>query len=79
MDQPSIYRIRVKGHLDAAWSDWFEGFAFTHEANGETTLIGTIVDQAALQGVLLKLSGLNVSIVAVNQVEPGAEENPSTP
>jgi hypothetical protein len=79
MDQPSIYRIRVEGHLDTAWSDWFEGFAFTHEPNGETTLSGPIVDQSALQGVLLKLSSLNVSIVAVNRVEPGAEENPSTP
>jgi len=70
MDQPSIYRIRVKGHVDAAWSDWFEGFAFTHEPNGETTLSGPIVDQSALQGVLLKISNLGLTLVSVNRVTP---------
>jgi hypothetical protein len=68
MDQPSIYRIRVKGHLDPAWSDWFEGFTLTHEPNGETTLTGQIVDQSALQGVLLKISSLSLTLVSVNRV-----------
>jgi hypothetical protein len=68
MDQPSIYRIRVKGHVDAAWSDWFEGFAFTHEPNGETILTGPIVDQSALQGALLQISSLGLTLVSVNRV-----------
>jgi hypothetical protein len=68
MDRPAIYRIRVKGHVDPAWSDWFEGFALTHEANGETTLSGPIVDQSALQGVLLTISNLGLTLVSVNQV-----------
>jgi hypothetical protein len=71
MDQASIYRIRVKGHVDAAWSDWFEGFTFTHEANGETTLSGPIVDQSALQGALLQISSLGLTLVSVNQVTGG--------
>jgi hypothetical protein len=73
MDQPSIYRIRVKSHVDAAWSDWFEGFAFAHEPNGETLLTGPIVDQSELQGVLLKISNLGLTLVSVNQVTREAD------
>jgi hypothetical protein len=70
MDQPSLYRIRVRSHVDASWSDWFEGFAFTHEPNGETILTGPIVDQSALQGVLAKISSLGLTLVSVNPVTP---------
>ena len=47
-----FYRIRVGGHLDSSWSEWFEGLRLTYEANGETVLSGPIVDEAALHGVL---------------------------
>jgi hypothetical protein len=73
MDQPSIYRIRVKGHVDTAWSDWFEGFVLAHEPNGETLLTGPIVDQSELQGVLLKISNLGLTLVSVNQVTREAD------
>lgn len=33
-----FYRIRVGGHLDSGWSEWFEGLRLTREANGETVL-----------------------------------------
>jgi len=69
MDEPTVYRIRVKGHLDLTWSDWFEGLELSHEPNGETTLTGPIVDQAALQGVLMKVSNLGLSLISVNRVE----------
>ena len=68
MDQPSVYRIRVKSHLDAAWSDWFDGLQMTYEENGETTMTGRIVDQSALQGVLLKIGSLGLTLVSVNRV-----------
>ena len=44
-----FYRIRVGGHLDSRWAEWFEGLRLTHESNGETVLSGPIVDEAALQ------------------------------
>jgi hypothetical protein len=74
MDQSAMYRIRVKGHLDTAWSDWFEGFALKHEPNGETTLTGPIVDQSALQGVLLNIGNLGLTLVAVNQITSEEKE-----
>ena len=70
MDQPSVYRIRVKGHLDTAWSDWLDGLQVTYEENGDTTLTGRIVDQSALQGVLAKISSLSLTLVSENQVTP---------
>jgi hypothetical protein len=48
-DEPGLYEIRIKGHLDDKWAAWFEGLTLTREHNGETRLSGPVVDQAALQ------------------------------
>ncbi len=66
-----FYRIRVGGHLDSGWSEWFECLRLTHEPNGETVLSGPIVDEAALHGVLAKVRDLGLPLLAVNRVEPG--------
>jgi len=49
-----IYLIKIKGHLNESWADWFEGLTFAHEEDGSTTLRGEIVDQSALHGLLKK-------------------------
>jgi len=61
--------IRVKGHIDKHWSDWFEGLIIRHTEQDETVLLGTVVDQAALYGVLAKLRNLGLSLLSVNSVE----------
>ena len=61
--------IRVKGQIDEHWSDWFEGLTLAHTEQDETTLSGTVVDQAALYGLLTKLRNLGLSLVSVNSVE----------
>ena len=61
--------IRVKGHIDAHWSDWFEGMTIRHTEQDETILLGTVIDQAALYGVLAKLRNLGLSLLSVNSVE----------
>ena len=35
---PTIYEIRIDGHLDREWSDWFEGLTITPEEDGTTLL-----------------------------------------
>ena len=60
------YQIRVQGHLDRGWSEWFAGLAITHEAGGDTLLEGELVDQAALHGVLAKVRDLGLYLLAVN-------------
>jgi hypothetical protein len=47
----SVYNIRVKGHLDGRWSEWFDDLDITNLKKGETLFSGEIVDQAALHGV----------------------------
>jgi hypothetical protein len=64
-----LYRIRVQGHLDRSWSQWFEGLTITHEPSGETVMAGPVRDQAALFGVLMKIRDLGLSLVSVNRVE----------
>ena len=34
-----IYQIRVKGHLEPHWSEWFDDLTIIPEANGETKMI----------------------------------------
>ena len=46
--QPVVYQIRIKGHLDPQWTNWFEGMTITLEDNGDTLLTGSVVDQAAI-------------------------------
>ena len=62
------YHIRVRGHLDPSWSAWFDDLSITNEANGEAVLAGSIVDQAALHGVLIKVRDLGLALIAVNPV-----------
>ena len=64
------YQIRVKGHLGAAWSMWFEGLRISNEPNGEAVLTGPLPDQAALHGVLNRVRDLGLVLIAVQRVEP---------
>ena len=68
-DEPVIYQIRVKGHLDRKWSDWFDGFTIAAQADGETLLTGSVADQAALYGLLRKISNLGLPLLSVKREE----------
>ncbi len=63
------FDIRVRGHLDSKWSDWLEGFEMKLLDAGEMILFGPVVDQAALMGILNKLSRLNLTLLSVNEVK----------
>ena len=72
-DRPSRYRISVKGHLDDSWSEWFDGLTITQDDN-MTELCGTITDQAALYGLLIKLRDLNLILISMSREEVPAFE-----
>jgi hypothetical protein len=63
------YEIRLKGHLDPKWSDWFAGLTISHEDNGETLLAGILVDQSALHGLLTRVKDLGIPLISVNPGE----------
>jgi hypothetical protein len=69
-DEPGLYEIRLKGHLDHRWTGWFEGLTITLEEGGDTLLTGPVIDQAALHGLLKKVRDLGLTLLSVNQVPP---------
>ena len=63
-----FYKIRIAGHLDAQWQDWFDGMSVTQEADGTTLLSGPVPDQPALYGLLRKVRDLGLTLVSVSQM-----------
>ncbi|MFN2222858.1 MAG: hypothetical protein PVH65_11995 [Chloroflexota bacterium] len=78
-DQPGVYEIRIKGHLDQQWAGWFDGMTVTLEENGETHLTGAVVDQASLHGLLKKVRDLALPLLAVNPISPAAASDLESP
>jgi hypothetical protein len=72
--QPTVYQLRLKGHLGSQWADWFDGMTITLESDGNTLLTGLVLDQAALHGLLKKVRDLGMPLVSVSPVVP----SPST-
>jgi len=69
MPESILYVLRVRDHLDRRWSDYLAGLEIIHEADGNTTLLGPLPDQAALHGVLAALRDLGLTLISVNRVE----------
>jgi hypothetical protein len=71
------YEIRVQGHLDQDWSEWFDGLAITYDVDDNTVLRGSLTDETALHGVLIKVRDLALPLLAVNRIEALGEEQGS--
>lgn len=69
-DRPSVFQVRIRGHLGPQWTDWFDGMAITLEDDGDTLLTGLIADQAALHGLLKKVRDIGMTLVSVNSLLP---------
>jgi hypothetical protein len=75
---PDRYEVRVKGHLAARWSAWFDGMTLTPESDGTTLIEGPVVDQAALHGLLQKVRDTGMPLVSVEHVEPAPPASSTT-
>ena len=69
--------FRVQGHLDGIWSDWFDGLTVTNGERGESLLAGSIPDQAALHGLLIKVRDLGLPLLAVSCTAPDLSDHPA--
>jgi hypothetical protein len=77
--QAERYEIRIKGHLDARWTDWFDGLTLSHEAGGTTLIQGQVADQAALHGLLQKVRDLGLPLISATQFAPARPDAPVDP
>ena len=75
---PVVYQIKIKGHLEEHWGEWFEEMTITHEEDEITTICGPLPDQTALHSILRKIRDLNLQLILVKQVKLDAEDEIST-
>ena len=75
-DDPARYEIRMEGHLDDRWAERFDGLTLTRDEHGVTALSGTVVDQAALHGLLRAVRDLGVRLLSVTRLGPEPAEAP---
>ena len=61
------YEFRVEGHLDDHWSAWLGELDLTREADGTTTVIVSVIDQAQLYGVLAGLRDIGVVLIELRR------------
>lgn len=71
----AVYKIHIQGHLDSHRARRFEGMQITLLPKGITELLGPIMDQSALYGLLSRIRDLGVPLLLVQRLDPADEEN----
>jgi hypothetical protein len=71
-----IYQIKLKGHLDTKWAEWFYDLEIIHESDGTTTLCGALPDQTVLHSVLDRIRDMNLGLISVSEVVSNSENTP---
>ena len=74
---PGLYEIRVQGRLEPRWAAWFEGFSVASQPDGTTVISGSVVDQAALHGLLQSLGELGLPLVSVTRPQDDPSATPT--
>ena len=69
-----IYEIRLQGHLDTKWSEWFYDMTITHDTD-VTILCGPLPDQTVLHSVLDRIRDMNLPLLSVKQIVSDGQTN----
>ena len=73
--EKQFYQIRIEGHVDLDWSTSFDEVTVQHTGDGLTILTGTLPDQTALHGVLIRIRDLGLCLDEVKRIENPIEHN----
>ncbi|MGE3600957.1 MAG: hypothetical protein AB7N70_36035 [Dehalococcoidia bacterium] len=64
--------IVVRGELDARYASAFDEMT-SHVEGGNTHIIGNVIDQAQLYGLLERIASLGIELISLNSIpEDGA-------
>lgn len=74
-----MYEIRVAGHLDEHWSEWFDGLHMSRCQDGTTVFTGPVEDQSALHGLMAKVRSLGLQLLDVHRVSGGNPQGMNSP
>jgi hypothetical protein len=74
-DKTFNYHIRIQGHLDKKWAEWFGNVEINDTENCETIINCLNVDQAELFRLLRKIHNLGLLLISVQLIF--SEPNPS--
>ena len=72
---PGRYEIRLQGHLPSRWATWFDDMTVTNHDDGTPAICGSVIDQAALHGLLHKVRDIGLPLVSVVRIP--ADESPA--
>jgi len=61
--------IRIKGHINPQWSEWFGGLTINDSDPDETILTGLVPDEAALYGIISRLRDLGLKLTSLSSEE----------
>jgi hypothetical protein len=67
-DKTMVYKIRLKERLEGKWSEWLEGMTISYEGDGKSVLTGSIKDQPALHGLLIKIRDLGLTLITIEVI-----------
>lgn len=67
---PEYCEIKIKGHLDPRWTEWFADLKLTQLEGDGTLLSGSLPDQGALHGLLERIRDLNLTLISVTCGSP---------
>ena len=70
LSMPARYRLVVQGLLGPEWSAWFGGLSLSWQEPDQTVLVGQVVDQAALHGLLNTIRDLGLPLLEVRRLGP---------
>ena len=65
------YRLVVEGELSSRYTSVFEGMRLEC-ASGQTAIVGTVIDQAHLHGLIQRIEGLGLTLVSFGPADEDA-------